>query len=74
MNKGKTGATITKNPKAKKQIRIVSDKTAATTQSNRLVTYVSDDVFAWVSEQANSMGMNESMFLRFLLLKQKKNA
>jgi len=38
----------------------------------RLVTYVTGDVVAWVKKEAKKLGMTESTFIRFLILQFKK--
>lgn len=46
----------------------------ALNNDNRLVTYLPDDLLVWVKHEAKSMGMTESTFLRFLILKHRKSA
>lgn len=43
-------------------------------QNNRLVTYVGDEVAKWVAKEAKKLGMNESTFLRFVLLQFKQSS
>jgi len=42
-------------------------------KDNRIVTYLSEGVAAWVRKQAESMGFNESSYIRFLIMKEKRN-
>lgn len=41
-------------------------------QNKRLVTYVGSDIAKWVTKEAKKLGMNESTFLRFILLQFKQ--
>lgn len=42
--------------------------------SKRLVAYISKDVAQWISREAKKLGMNESTFVRFILLQFKQSS